>query len=67
MENSDQMNNENLTMLWGFIFFFLGAYSIVQIGLFEGLDLFLIIGVITFLIGIIILFGIAIVDKKKAK
>ncbi|MFX0156168.1 MAG: hypothetical protein ACFE9Q_16730 [Candidatus Hodarchaeota archaeon] len=65
MENSEEMNNENLIMLWGFIFFFLGAFSIVQIGLFEGLDDFLIIGTVSFLIGIIILIYIAFIDKKK--
>ena len=66
MENNEKMSNQNLIMLWGFIFFIVGALGIVQIGLLEGLDDFLIIGSITFLVGIVILASIAIIDKKNA-
>ena len=66
MENNEKMSNQNLIMLWGFIFFIVGALGIVQIGLLEGLDDFLIIGSITFLVGIVILACIAIIDKKNA-
>ena len=67
MENNEKMSNDNLIMLWGFIFFIIGALSIVQIGLLEGLNDFLIIGLITFLIGIILLVFTAFIDKKKNK
>ena len=66
MENNKKMNNENLIMLWGFIFFIVGALGMVQIGLLEGLDDFQIIGAIPFIIGIIILLCMAFIDKKKS-
>jgi hypothetical protein len=67
MENDEKMSSENIIMLWGFIFFFLGAFSIVQIGLFEGLDVFFIIGMFSFLIGLITLVCLAFMDKKRIK
>jgi len=65
MEDNEKMSNENLIMLWGFIFLIMGALGMVQIGLLDGLDDFLIIGSIPFIIGIIILVSIAFIDKKK--
>lgn len=67
MEDNKKMSNENLIMLWGFIFLIMGALGIVQIGLLDGLDDFLIIGLIPFMIGIIILVSMAFIDKKKNK
>ncbi|MFX1566915.1 MAG: hypothetical protein ACFFCV_00950 [Promethearchaeota archaeon] len=67
MENNEKMSNENLIILWGFILTIIGGLGMVQIGLLEGLDDFLIIGSIPFIIGIIILVCIAIIDKKKNK
>ncbi|MFW9902227.1 MAG: hypothetical protein ACFFDY_13255 [Candidatus Thorarchaeota archaeon] len=65
MEDNEKMSNENLIMLWGFIFLIMGALGMVQIGLLDGLNDFLIIGSIPFIIGIIILVSIAFIDKKK--
>jgi len=65
MEDNEKMSNENLIMLWGFIFLIMGALGMVQIGLLDGLDDFLIIGSIPFIIGIIILVSIVFIDKKK--
>lgn len=66
MENNNKkMKLEDFIMLWGFIFFIFGAIGMVQIGILDGLNSFIFIGFLIFLIGLSILIVIAIYDKKE--
>ena len=67
MTNNKKMKIEDFVMLWGFIFFALGAIGLIQIGLLESLSDIVIASLFVFIIGLILIIGIAIRDKLRAK
>lgn len=62
----DTIKNQDVLMLWGFIFFTLGALGLIQIGILEGVSELIIYAVLLLFIGIIILLALVLIDKKKS-
>ncbi|MFX1556463.1 MAG: hypothetical protein ACFFC9_04350 [Promethearchaeota archaeon] len=62
----DIVKNQDVLMLWGFIFFTLGALGLIQIGILEGVSELIIYAVLLLFIGIIILLALVLIDKKKS-
>ncbi|MFO7797805.1 MAG: hypothetical protein ACQERB_03435 [Promethearchaeati archaeon] len=67
MKNQKKVQNESLTIFWGFILIILGAIGVIQIGLLEGLTQFIIYGGILFFIGIVILSIVIFVYKDSTQ
>lgn len=66
MSDNEKMSNLDLIMLWGFILFVLGAIGAINIGILEGITIFIIFGGLIMIIGVIFLCYIAITDKLKS-
>jgi len=67
MKNTTNIKFEEMLILWGFIFFVLGALGVIQIGLLEGLSELILLSLFLLILGILILLVVVIVDKVKAK
>lgn len=61
----DIVKNQDVLLLWGFIFFTLGAIGLIQIGILEGVSELIIYAILLLFIGIIILLALVLMDKKK--
>lgn len=63
MVKNDRISRLDFIMLWGFILFVLGAIGAIQIGILEGISVFIVFGGSLMIIGVIMLCYIAITDK----
>jgi len=66
MKNKEKIKSIDIFMMWGFIFFVLGALGVIQMGFLEGHSGYVLSGLLLILIGIIILVSVAIVDIFKS-
>lgn len=64
-KSSKRLKVEDYVMMWGFIFFSLGAIGLIQIGLLEGLQAILIASLFIFILGIAILICTVIWDRMR--
>lgn len=67
MISEKKWSNENILVLWGFIFIVMGILGVLQMGLLEGLSNFFAFGSILLIIGFILLFIVILFDKSKSK
>jgi hypothetical protein len=65
-KNEEKVKNVDLFMMWGFIFFVLGALGVIQMGFLEGHSNYVLSGLLLILIGIVILVSTAVIDKFKS-
>ena len=68
MESNNKNENldfEPFLMLWGFILFIFGVIGTIQIGILDGLNIFILYGSLMMIIGLIFLLYLALKDKMK--